>query len=193
MKWLRAAVATGIAGLANAARRCREGVLSMAITVRYEAASESGTQMGVQSLPPQPFTAKQQRQSRMDGGEDEDGSIREYVAIVPPVEQPHIAKERNRATAESRTAMLGTTAYKKLPLPGAFQATFPRHRQRSSFGNATDVVQFTGGDGDAPEAPLRSNASVHEPDETSEVVAHVLRNGTQKHFRDMLEDAHGWK
>ena len=58
VKWLRAAMATGLAGLTNAARTLREGVLSMATTVQYEAAGESGAQMGVQDLPPEPFTAK---------------------------------------------------------------------------------------------------------------------------------------
>jgi hypothetical protein len=115
ISWLRGAVTAGLEGLRNAARKLRDGLLSMATTVQYEAAAESGTQMGVQNLPPEPFTAKQQRQSRMDGGEDEDGSVREYVAIALPVEQPHIAKERNRAAAENRTTMLGTAAYKNLP------------------------------------------------------------------------------
>ena len=43
IKWLRKAMATGLAGLADAARRLRERVLSMATTVQYEAANEPGT------------------------------------------------------------------------------------------------------------------------------------------------------
>ena len=78
----------------------RQALLNTAATVQYEAANESGRQMGVNDLPPEPFTAKQQRQSRMDGAEDEDGSIREYVAVAPAVEQPYIERERNTAAAE---------------------------------------------------------------------------------------------
>ena len=62
----------------------------LAATVQYESARESATQMGMHDLPPEPFTLKQQHQTRMDGGEDEDGSLREYVPIAPAVVQPHI-------------------------------------------------------------------------------------------------------
>ena len=193
MKWLRAAVATGLTGLANAARRLKEDVLSMAVTVQYEAASEPGAQMGVQDMPPEPFTEKQQRQSRMDGGTDEDGSLREHVAIAPPVEQPHIIKERNRATAENRMEISGTAAYKSLPLTGAFQATFPLYRQRSSFCTIGDVTQLSGNDCDAVEAPLRSNTSVLQIDELGEVIGHLLPNGEQSSPADKLMDANAWK
>ena len=71
-------------------------------TVQYESATESATQMGVHDLPPEPFTDKQQRQTRMDGGEDEDGSIREFVAVGPPVVQPHIERDHACASAGYR-------------------------------------------------------------------------------------------
>ena len=71
-------------------------------TVQYESATESATQMGVNDLPPEPFTDKQQRQTRMDGGEDEDGSRREFVPIGPPVVQPHIEREHACASAGYR-------------------------------------------------------------------------------------------
>ncbi len=120
MKWLRAAVRIGH-GLADAARKLRGALLSTAVTVQYEAANESARQLGVDDNPPEPFTARQQRQSRMDGGEEEDGSTREYVQIAPPVVQPHLVKERDRAAAESRAPLQGSAAYKNLSLTGAFQ------------------------------------------------------------------------
>ena len=186
-------MASGLTGLANAARRLRADVLSMGATVQYETTAESGMQMGVQDLPPEPFTAKQQRQSRMDGGQDEDGSCREYVAIAPPVEQPHIVKERNRAAAVNRPELSGTAAYKNLPLTGAFQATFPRYRQRSSFGNIGDQFQLTGADNEIIDASVRTNACVHQVDEAGEVIAHLLPNETESTPEDKLNDAHAWK
>ena len=83
MRFLRAAVSTG---LAAAAQKLRESLLATAVTVQYEAAVESARQLGVTDVNPEPFTGKQQRQSRMDGGEDEDGTIREYVQIAAAVE-----------------------------------------------------------------------------------------------------------
>ena len=75
-------------GLTAAAQKFQQAVLAIAETVQYESARESGRQMNVRDLPPEPFTLKQQRQTRMDGGEDEDGSLREFVEIGPPVVQP---------------------------------------------------------------------------------------------------------
>ena len=88
--------------------------------------------MGV-DLHAEPFSARQQRQSRMDGGEDEDGTIREYVDLAPPVLEPHIERERCKAAAESRLPLMDTTAYREVPLTGAFQSILPAYRQRSSF------------------------------------------------------------
>ena len=98
LKWLREAVSIGFT---PAVRRVRDAILSMAATVQYDSARESGRQMGVE-LRTEPFSARQQRQSRMDGGEDEDGTIREYVDLAPPPDQPHIERERCKAAAESR-------------------------------------------------------------------------------------------
>ena len=69
LKWLRAAVGSG---LATVARKLREALLATAVTTQYEAANESAKQLGVVDIPPEPFTTKQQRQNRMEGGEDAD-------------------------------------------------------------------------------------------------------------------------
>ena len=117
MRWLRRSVDTG---LTAAVTRMREQLLATAVTVQYDALRECGKQLGVK-LRPEPFTLKQQRQSRMDGGEDEDGTFREHVEIAPPVLQPHIEREENRALAESRHC---TRTPFDLPLTGDFQSAF---------------------------------------------------------------------
>ena len=92
MKWLRSAIKTG---LATAAQKLRGALLRTAATVQYEAAREPPKQLGADDVPAEPFIAKQQRQSRMDGGEDEDGSLGEHVPVAPAVGHPHIINQRN--------------------------------------------------------------------------------------------------
>ena len=72
-----------------------------------------------------PSVLPRRRQSRMDGGEDDDGSLREDVSVAPPVVQPYIEREHARAAAENRSPLIGADAYKNLPLTGAFQSVFP--------------------------------------------------------------------
>ena len=96
VKWMRAAVRSG---LATAARKLREALLDTAVTVQYDAANESANQLGVVGMPDEPFTRRQQRQSRMDGGMDEDGSLRQFVPTAEPVVQPYLSRERARAAA----------------------------------------------------------------------------------------------
>ena len=139
LRWLRRAVASG---LTPAARRMSEALLSTAGSVQYESARASGRQLGV-DLRPEPFTSRQQRQSRMDGGADEDGTLREHVDLAPPVEQPHVERERCAAAATARLPRTGAAAYRELPLTGAFQSTFPVYRQRGSFGLLGDATQLT--------------------------------------------------
>ena len=94
----------------------------------------------------------------------------------------HIAKERDRAVAENRTSLVGSAAYKTLPLTGAFQATFPWYRQRSSFGRL----------GEASEEPRCSVADVFEVNETGQVMAALNPDGTQCTSEDVLKDAKAW-
>ena len=112
----------------------RSALLDTGVTVQYDAAREVGRQLGVE-IPVEAFSKRQQRQSRMDGGEDENGTLRGHVDLAPPLEQPPIEREQCLAAAESRVALTGGVAYREVPLTGAFQATFPAHRQRISFGH----------------------------------------------------------
>jgi len=86
MHWLRRSLVTGFG---KAVQEMRSSLLDTAVTIQYDSAREAGRQLGV-DVPLEPFTKRQQRQSRTDGGEDADGSLREYVALAPPVEQPHL-------------------------------------------------------------------------------------------------------
>ena len=78
----------------------REALLRAAVSVQYESANEPAIQMGVSDLPPEPFTEKQQRQSKMDGALEDDGiTKRDLVKLQPPLEQEHVGRERRAAAA----------------------------------------------------------------------------------------------
>ena len=184
MRWLRKSV---VDGLPTAAQKLRQAALSMAETIQYESARESGKQMDVHDIPPEPFTMKQQRQTRMDGGEDEDGSLREYVEIGPPVVQPHIEREQDRAAAQNRTPLTGSAAYRDLPLTGALQSTFPLYRQRFSFGILGSAIQPAAGD-----PPYRSDADLFSIGEDGEVRATLMPDGTEASQEAIESDAAAW-
>lgn len=187
MTWLRRAIATGFEA---AVRRMRSALLDTAVTVQYDAAREAGRQLGVE-LPPEPFSKRQQRQSRMDGGEDEDGTLREHVDLAPPLEQPHIERERCRAAAESRLALTGGAAYRGVPLTGAFQATFPAYRQRSSFGRLGDASQLTAGASDASQQAA-SARDLFTWDPHGQILEILTAQGAPASPEELQADAQRW-
>ena len=171
MSWLRNAVTSGFT---SAARQIREALCGMAATVQYDAAREPARQMDV-VLRPEPFTAKQQRQSRLDGGEEDDGTLREHVDLAPPVEQPHVERERLLAAAESRNPRLGSAAYREVPLTGAIQAAFPAYRQRPHFGELGDVIQLAES---TPRVMTRRLEDMYTLDDEGKIVDVLLLDGT---------------
>ena len=120
-------------GLRVACRTLREALLSTAQTVQYEAANEVARQLGLADVAPEPFTARQQRQSRMDGGEEEDGTLRDDVAVGSPVEQPHVEQEQARAAVDNRMLVSGPAVYCNLALIGSFQSTSHCGRRQSIY------------------------------------------------------------
>ena len=185
MSWLRNAVSSGFA---SAVRQLRHALCAQASTVQYDAAREPGRQMGVE-LRPEPFTAKQQLQSRLDGGQEEDGTLREHVQVAPPVEQPHIERERSLAAAESRNPRLGSAAYHEVPLTGAIQASFPAYRQRSHFGELCDVAQL---DATTPRFMSRRLEDIFALDDEGKIVDVLLPDGSSSTDADRADDARQW-
>ena len=155
----------------------------MAVTVQYDAAREPARQLGVE-LRPEPFNERQQRQSRMDGGEEEDGTEREHVELAPSVEQPHLERERQLAAAESRLPRLGSAAYREVPLTGAFQSSFPAYRQRSHFGDL--------GDASVPCLPSRRLEDIFTLDDEGQIVDVLLPDGTASSEDAVAVDAKQW-
>mgnify|MGYP000409004545 CR=1 FL=1 len=190
MRWLRRSI---VSGFSSAVAAIRGALLDTASTVQYDAARGPGRQLGIE-LRAEPFTARQQRQSRMDGGEDEDGTEREYVAVEPRVVQPHLEREVNRAAAENRQPLSGSAAYHQLPLTGAFASVFPPHRQMNSFGALSDAIQLAG-DCDAPAdvcARQRRLSDLFTLSEDGSISGVRKSDGTEASNEDIAEDAHAW-
>ena len=79
-----------------------------------------------------PFGENQQRQSRYDGGLEEDGiTHRDYVPLVPPEPPAHVARETRRAN-HSRQAP--RNAYREVPLTGCQLCIAPHYLLPHSFG-----------------------------------------------------------
>ena len=82
---------------------------------QYESSILPGRQVGL-DLPPSPFSARQQQQSRYDGQYEVDNATpRELVPIVDAESGAHIAREARRAAVGARPAV---NAYSQVPLTG---------------------------------------------------------------------------
>ena len=84
-----------------AVRAYQKGFLAEASTVQYDDALALGAQMPFPMqppLPPVPFTQKQQMQSRMDGGKEEDGPSRALVTLAPGDAVGRVAREGESVT-----------------------------------------------------------------------------------------------
>ena len=90
-------------------------LIAYATTRQYESSVLPGRQLGI-DLPPSPFSALQQRQSKYDGLlEIDETTRRDFVEIVEEEPAAHIAREQRRASAEHRRPL---NTYSQLPLTG---------------------------------------------------------------------------
>ena len=186
IRWVRGTLRGQEGELLGAVKRLRRRLLGAAATVQYESAREPGVQLGV-SVAPEPFTALQQRQSRMDGGLEDDGSRRDLVQLAPPFLQPHMAAEQRQAAAEGREARVGTVAFKEVPLTGALQSAFPRYRQRASFCNA-----ISAGEPDVCAVPCVGLHELFEVDSEGRVVHAKRPGGEEATAEERRADAAVW-
>ena len=107
----------------------RKKLEQCAATLQYDSAVEPGVQLG-QDMPVEPFSIKQQSQSRMDGGLEVDGSMRDQVPLAPHEPLKHVQAELAAAQAESRPSR---DLYREVPLTGNQLSTFPAYRLPFAF------------------------------------------------------------
>ena len=199
-EFARAAAATEHADheLANFCRAARLALLRAAGTLQYDSAALPGQQVGVQ-LRPEPFSAQQQRRSRLDGEPeemDDDGPLRPHLPVTEPEPNGHLRAEAQAAAAEQRPHR---DAYKELPLTGCVQSMMPTYRLSRSFGHIRvpdEYGHYSAGDGAATEhadaCGLCDVAGEYELDEKGEVVGLRLPTGAAATEEDILADSAAW-
>ena len=113
----------------------RETVISAASTLQYDSAVLLARQVSV-DVPPEPFTERQQRQSRFDGGVQEDGHARELVPVTGAPQWGHLVREELAAVSAQRPLR---DAYKVAPLTDAQQSMLPSYRLARRSVRATRI------------------------------------------------------
>ena len=96
----------------------------------YDSAALPGEQLGEEVLP-EPFSRQQRVQSRLDGGEEIDGSRRTPLEVTPLEPPGHVVRERTVAEAELRARR---NCYTEVPLTGCQQSAMPTYRLPQAFG-----------------------------------------------------------
>ena len=189
--WIRDVLRSAPSATSLRIKKMREALLRAAVSVQYEFANEPAIQMGVSDLPPEPFTEKQQRQSKMDGALEDDGiTKRDLVKLQPPLEQEHVGRERRAAAAGNRPPLKGTAAFRELPLTCAHQSSFPAYRLRGSFGQLQEAT--AGAPQPGPPKTYATEADLCQTDPTGRVIAFLKADGQEASEEDLKDDAQLW-
>ena len=89
--------------------RLRSAVLLAASTIQYDSAAVPAAQLGV-DVAPEPFSKKQQLQTRFDGGVEVDGeTIRPLLDVTEREPPGHVAREKVAAELELRPHCISTS------------------------------------------------------------------------------------
>ena len=136
----------GIASRKKAAYN--QSLIASASTRQYESATLPAKQFGC-ALPAVPFSEKQQRQSRYDGGLEEDSATPRPLVHVQAAEPlAHIARDRRRSNHEHQPHR---DAYRQVPLTGCQLCIAPHYLLPHSFGQ--DLALRDEGEANDSEVP----------------------------------------
>ena len=112
----------------------QDALLQTASSLQYDSAILTARQLNV-VVDPEPFSRKQQQQSRLDGGIEPDGSVRDHLPVALRVPLKHIAKEDVASQSEERSKR---NSFAEVPLTGCELSVFPPYRLPQSFGSHHD-------------------------------------------------------
>ena len=171
----------------NALIRCAE-------TLQYEASTLPAKQMG-QTVLPEKFTAKQQKQSRLDGGVELDGSQRQLLPVTAPELPGHHELEKRRANAEGRAPV---SMYTQASLQGCHQSLMPTYRLPQNLGarKVLDEVGMHCADENAappafpPHWVVDDDAEHIQMPSTCSIAAGVSSVAQPASCADVIQDAH---
>ena len=172
--------------LRESLQRARDELLRCAATIMYDSATLPADQFGEKVLP-EPFSKRQQVQSRLDGGEEIDGSRRTLLEVTAPEPQGHVVRERTLAEAELRACR---NTYREVPLSGCQQSALPRYRLPQAFGQI-EVPDEQG----LWDSAGRTSFSHTEPwieNEKCEITGFRLPDGREASAEEVEQDARNW-
>ena len=163
-----------------------QGVIASASTRQYESSTLTAKQLGLQ-LPDAPFSETQQRQSRYDGGtEDDDPKTKRPFVAVRQAELPaHITRDRRRLQFEHQPCR---NEYKELPLTGSQLCTAAHYLLPHSFCQEPQL----GEEGECEESNVLQLAGLPWVfDEVTGELLHFIAeiNGRQADALDFHKDA----
>ena len=118
------------AELHNLFQDLKVALIRCAETLQYEASTLPAKQMG-QTVLPEKFTMKQQRQSRLDGGTELDGSQRKFLPVTVQELPGHHVLEERKSAAEGRPPV---SMYAQASLHGCHQSLMPSYRLPQNVG-----------------------------------------------------------
>ena len=175
--------------LADWVRRMREQILLACSTLQYDSAVLAAEQ------PPEPFTSRQQRLSRMDGGIELDGTVRDLVEVTGAEQPGHLLLEDAAAVAEQRPLR---HPYKETSLRGAIQSLLPTWRLSQWFGRI--VPPDERGHYEVPaRVPLEDrscdgslNHQTYSVEDIGEVSGFIMPEGREATSADLRADAEAW-
>ena len=181
----------------DAGHRSREALLKAACTVQYDSSVTVANQLNIK-VPPEIFTAKQQRQSRMDGGEEMNGTQREFLPVNEEEVKIHIAREKQAARAQNRRPLIASSAFKELSLKGAFQSQLPGWRRLCAFGRwynrpkkeSIEAAQLT--TKDIPDDNAELGALPVTQAEDGSILHFNLPDGTKASAQTVLNEGLQW-
>merc|ERR1739836_352150 len=88
-----------------------------------------------------------------------------------------------------RQPRVGSSAYREVPLTGAFQSSFPAYRQRVHFGELGDVSQLASAE---PRVPSRRLQDIFSLSEEGEIADVLLPGGTPSSEAERAADSKQW-
>ena len=178
--------------------QAREALLQAAESLQYDSATLSGKQLGVELLP-EPFTIRQQQQSKFDGLPEIDGSGPRLptIEVTGKERNGHEKMEEALATAEQRPLR---HPYKEMPLTGVHQSMLPQYRLSSSFGRIQIPDEFGNYFGLPTEPTATDDApcelfTCHKEfvqDDKGEITVFSMPDGAQATQQQLDADSQAW-
>ena len=170
----------------------KAALLACASSLQYEDSTLPAHQMG-QTVLPEKFTAKQQQQSRLDGGFEEDGvTKRALLETTADEHKGHEVLEHRRAAAERRPP---SNCYSHVELTGCHQSLMPTYRLPQRIGSILPLDELgmaSSSSTTSAEQPVVIWTTDEEANHVSNVCLVTGGSAEELSAEDLVNDAGRW-